>query len=107
MLTLIGPGSTVHFTSLSKASLESLREELSSSSSNDKSASFELHTSSITTLMKERDWKLENICLLDPRAEKGLNIRDAGLNDGRTGSVSRGEEESRFTHFLFGGILGR
>lgn len=106
MLTLVGPNSTVHFTSLSKASLESLRKELSSSTStsNHQSANFELHTSSITTLIKERNWKLDRICLLDPRAEKGLNVRDAGLNRKEVGEKKDGE--NFFTHFLFGGILG-
>jgi len=108
MLELVGSGSTVHFTSLSKASLESLRKELSSSASSSSSspaAAFELHTSSITTLMSERNWELKKVCLLDPRAPKSLSVRDAGFNAEKLQRVSEDEEEI-FTHFLFGGILG-
>ncbi len=53
MLELVGPGSTVHFTSLSHASLESLRQSLSTPS-NKPQAQFELHTASITTMMSQR-----------------------------------------------------
>ena len=48
MLSLVGPGSTVHFTSLSSASLDSLRDALATSTSEPRAA-FELHTASSLT----------------------------------------------------------
>lgn len=95
MLTLVGPGSTVHFTSLSTASLESLRNALQSSSTD--RAEFELHTASITTLMRERGIALEQVCLLDPKAPLPISVNDAKQTE---------SNPSPFRFFLFGGILG-
>ncbi|PWN54330.1 hypothetical protein IE53DRAFT_383109 [Violaceomyces palustris] len=110
MLDLVGPGSTVHFTSLSKASLESLRSLLTTSPSSSNAAAradFELHTSSITTLATERGIPLSKICLLDPKAKKALSVKDSGIH--RKPSQPREEEEEEeetFDYYLFGGILG-
>ncbi|CAO1625809.1 unnamed protein product [Parajaminaea phylloscopi] len=118
MLALVGPGSTVHFTSLSSASLESLRQALhqpepsSSAAAQAPGADFELHTASITTLAKSRGIELASICLLDPRAPLCLHGSDAGKYPAPAESTQKdaaGEEtevDGPFTHFLFGGILG-
>ena len=102
MLQLVGPGSTVHFTSLSHASLESLRASLSSSTSAQDSAEFELHTASITTLMAERGVGKDKVCLLDPKAPYAVSIGDAGLVESDKPSDAGGP----FEYFLYGGILG-
>lgn len=102
MLQLVGPGSTVHFTSLSHASLDSLRTSLSSSSS-EKVASFELHTASITTLMAERGIAKEKVCLLDPKSPYAVSISDAGKVES---SGKDKEALGPFEWFLYGGILG-
>ncbi|CAO1629174.1 unnamed protein product [Sympodiomycopsis kandeliae] len=115
MLQLVGPEGTVHFTSLSSASLESLRQALSSgsSSSSQGQATFELHTSSITTLAKERGIELSSICLLDPRAPLCLHASDSGLYPPPSEPISSDipaqhlvPSSGGFSHFLFGGILG-
>lgn len=102
MLQLVGPGSTVHFTSLSHASLESLRTSLSSSSSQSQ-AEFELHTASITTLMSERGVGKDKVCLLDPKSPFAISITDAGLVHSSSKTDSTG---GPFEYFLYGGILG-
>jgi ribosome biogenesis SPOUT family RNA methylase Rps3 len=111
MLSLVGAGSTVHFTSLSSASLDSLREALSSSSStNPPRATFELHTASITTLAEKQGIPLSSICLLDPRAQYCLHASDAGKYPRPSTPDDTEAEEAKaggpFTHFLYGGILG-
>lgn len=107
MLTLVGPGSTVHFTSLSTASLESLRQELSSSSSSPQ-ADFELHTASITTLAAQRGIALASICLLDPRAEYCLHASDTGQYPAPSDQTAEQSQAAKgsFQYFLYGGILG-
>lgn len=102
MLQLVGAGSTVHFTSLSKASLESLDESLRSCSSVEH-AKFELHTASITTLMTSRGMTKDKVCLLDPKATYAISITDAGLVQSDAKPSSAG---GPFEMFLFGGILG-
>ncbi|PWY98420.1 hypothetical protein BCV70DRAFT_212786 [Testicularia cyperi] len=105
MLQLVGPGSVVHFTSLSKASLESLRQSLSSTaSSQDKPQSdFELHTASITTLMEQRNVSKSRVCLLDPKSPYAVSITDAG---NFSSSSKDSDAHGPFAFFLFGGILG-
>ncbi|TKY86925.1 hypothetical protein EX895_004213 [Sporisorium graminicola] len=102
MLALVGPGSTVHFTSLSHASLESLRSSLSSSSSGPR-AEFELHTASITTLMEQRGVTKDKVCLLDPKSPYAVSITDAGKVSSSTKPAAAG---GPFEFFLYGGILG-
>ncbi|KAN0064216.1 hypothetical protein ACQY0O_003383 [Thecaphora frezii] len=98
MLTLVGAGSTVHFTSLSPRNIESLRALLSASPSSSR-ASFELHTQGILDLIKSVDVPLERVCLLDPRGALPVSQDDA------PSSAENGERKG-FDFFLFGGILG-
>ncbi|SJX66664.1 uncharacterized protein SRS1_16883 [Sporisorium reilianum f. sp. reilianum] len=102
MLQLVGPGSTVHFTSLSHASLDSLRTSLSSSTSGPR-AEFELHTASITTLMQQRSVPQHAVCLLDPKSPYAISITDAGAVASSTKPTAAG---GPFEYFLYGGILG-
>ncbi|SPO32005.1 uncharacterized protein UTRI_06730_B [Ustilago trichophora] len=102
MLQLVGPGSTVHFTSLSHASLESLRSLLSTPTSVPQ-ATFELHTASITTLMSERGVTKDKVCLLDPKSPFAVSITDAGKFSSETKDSAAG---GPFEFFLYGGILG-
>lgn len=102
MLQLVGPGSTVHFTSLSHASLESLRSLLSAPTTIPQ-AKFELHTASITTLMSERGVGKDKVCLLDPKSPYAISITDAGLVHSDTKDAEAG---GPFEFFLYGGILG-
>ncbi|SNX88128.1 uncharacterized protein MEPE_06839 [Melanopsichium pennsylvanicum] len=107
MLHLVGPGSTVHFTSLSNASLESLRTSLSSTttSSTLALAEFELHTASITTLMEQRGVGKDKVCLLDPKSAFAISITDTGKFN--SCSITKNVEAGGpFEFFLYGGILG-
>ena len=99
MLYHVGEGTTVHFTALSRASLDALHEAFRQPLPplTQKPARFELHAESVTTLAQQRGWDLQRICLLDPKAPLPLSVRDAGLH---------GSTPAPFTHFLFGGILG-
>lgn len=117
MLSLIGPGSTVHFTSLSPVSLDTLRQALKqqpasssgSTAATPARADFELHTASITTLAKQRNISLDSICLLDPRAPLCLHSSDSGKYSRPAGASEADAAiavDKPFTHFLFGGILG-
>lgn len=108
MLSLLGPGTTLHFTSLSLASLASLQQQLGDLPQ--PRAEFELHTKSFQSLGAE----LAQICLLDPAAPLGLSVADAGIHQATSSapppkpSTANADEVSGgpFTHFLFGGILG-
>ncbi|PKI83598.1 hypothetical protein MVES1_002827 [Malassezia vespertilionis] len=102
MLYHVGEGSTVHFTSLSQASLDELAKAFAAPlpTLTQKRAKFELHAKSVTTLAKERGWAMKYICLLDPKAPYALSVADAGVHPS---SVAH---DHPFTHFLFGGILG-
>ncbi|KAK0568532.1 hypothetical protein OC861_001862 [Tilletia horrida] len=106
MLTLVGPGSTVHFTSLSRASMASLQSQLASSSSQGSAvaAAFELHSDSVLTVAAARGVERSQICLLDPKAPHALTSRDfrrTAPADGKQDIV-----DGPFDWFLFGGILG-
>jgi ribosome biogenesis SPOUT family RNA methylase Rps3 len=85
MLTVVGPQSSVHFTSLSSTSIPPLKEYLSSPKAH-------LHTEPILTTLKTLSPPISQsrVCLLDPRATKVLSPEDADL----------------FDVFLYGGILG-
>ncbi|KAL4399377.1 protein-arginine omega-N monomethyltransferase [Malassezia pachydermatis] len=105
MLYHVGEGSTVHFTALSQASLGALQEAFSQPLHPlTKPAKFELHAESVTTLAKERNWDMNRICLLDPKAPLPLSVCDAGLH--ASSAQASHESAQTFTHFLFGGILG-
>ena len=104
MLYHVGEGTTVHFTSLSQASLEALKEAFEQPLPPlTRPARFELHAQSVTTLARERGWAIERICLLDPKAPLPLSVCDAGIH---TSSAGAAHGDAPFTHFLFGGILG-
>ena len=112
MLTLVGQTehggtSTVHFTSLSNASIKDLEKELTTtaSTSDSKRANFKLHTQSIETLMKEWNVPMSKICLLDPKAPLFLDVSDAGLYPAASVDTTR-KNDGPFDYFLFGGILG-
>ncbi|WFC97086.1 hypothetical protein MBRA1_003751 [Malassezia brasiliensis] len=106
MLYHVGAGATVHFTSLSEASLGALQQAFAEPfpTLQNAPAAFELHAKSVTTLAKERNWPLERICLLDPKAPLPLSVCDAGLH--ASSAQAAHPESAPFTHFLFGGILG-
>lgn len=89
MLTLVGPESKVHFTSLSSSSIPPLETYLSSKASSSKVG---LHTQPVLDMLAARDppIPLERVCLLDPRAE----------------AVLAPEDSDKFDAFLYGGILG-
>lgn len=106
MLYHVGAGTVVHFTSLSEASLDALQEAFAAPLEplTQAPAKFELHAKSVTTLAQERNWPLERICLLDPRAALPLSVCDAGLFP--SSAQAAHNDHAPFTHFLFGGILG-
>ena len=106
MLYHVGAGTTVHFTSLSHASLDALRQAFREPLPplTQEPADFELHTASVTTVAAERGWDKERICLLDPKAPLPLSVCDAGVRASSASAAHGGAQP--FTHFLFGGILG-
>jgi hypothetical protein len=89
MRTLAGPDARVHFTHLSKSSLESLTHAFSASKDN-KEAQVYCHAQGVLDLMKQElggESGLQKICLLDPKAEKELCPEDG---------------DGEFEWFLFG-----
>jgi ribosome biogenesis SPOUT family RNA methylase Rps3 len=107
MLTLVGPGSTVHFTGLvSEASKEALHNALSSDVSSPKNAvpvaDFKVHPEGILEMAKKNGISINEICLLDPKSPFPLSVSDA------TPSVQHSERPGGgpFRYFLLGGILG-
>ncbi|WVQ97720.1 hypothetical protein IAU59_004834 [Kwoniella sp. CBS 9459] len=103
MLKLVGPSSTVHFTSLSSSSIPPLQSHLSSPAPQSRSegdGSIQLSSTNkahpttlpILELLPTLSPPIEKsrVCLLDPRAEKVLSPEDAEV----------------FDVFLYGGILG-
>ncbi|PWN35504.1 uncharacterized protein FA14DRAFT_43002 [Meira miltonrushii] len=105
MLTLVGPGSTVHFTGLvSNASRDALHKALSASSSSQPSAEFEVHVEGILDMAKKRNAELSQICLLDPKSPIAVSVHDAGLHSGKATTAK--PSDGPFRYFLFGGILG-
>jgi ribosome biogenesis SPOUT family RNA methylase Rps3 len=89
MLTLVGPSSSVHWTSLSSTSIPPLQTHFSSHPTSSKA---NLHTSPILSLLPKLEPPVDpsRVCLLDPRATDVLSPADAG----------------HFDVFLYGGILG-
>nr|ODN86059.1 hypothetical protein L203_04560 [Cryptococcus depauperatus CBS 7841] len=86
MLSLVGPLSTVHFTSLSPSSIPPLASALSNA------AKAKPTTLPILDLLSSLSPPVDprRVCLLDPKAEKVIAPEDA----------------ERFDVFLYGGILG-
>lgn len=73
MLLLAAP-SNVIFSSLSPASVDSLKELLEKKGA--KAASYRNETKSVRELMEAEGVPLERVCLLDPRAEKEIGTDD-------------------------------
>ncbi|WRT65113.1 uncharacterized protein IL334_002055 [Kwoniella shivajii] len=102
MLKLVGPSSTVHFTSLSSSSIPPLNAHLSAPNPVSSPTSPTIHLEStskghpttlpILELLPTLNPPInkDRVCLLDPRAEKVLSPEDSDL----------------FDVFLYGGILG-
>ncbi|WWC87163.1 uncharacterized protein L201_002049 [Kwoniella dendrophila CBS 6074] len=104
MLNLVGPSSSVHFTSLSSTSIPPLNSYLSgtsiktvSSTTGNNNIHLESNsqkgfptTQSILQLIESNGIDKKKVCLLDPRAEKIIEPKD----------------EKEFDLFLYGGILG-
>lgn len=103
MLTLVGPGSTVHFTGLvSDASRDALHRALSvAASSSGAPAAYVVHIEGVLDVAKKLHAQVSDICLLDPRSPTAVSVSDAGFQP-RTSSTHDGP----FRFFLFGGILG-
>ena len=89
MLNLAGPSSTVIFANLSKSSCDALNDALHESGVGERQAKFEVHEKGIMELMREREVDLKSVCLLDPKAHRGLAPQDG---------------EAEFRWFLFGVI---
>ncbi|KAJ7825853.1 SAM-dependent RNA methyltransferase [Mycena olivaceomarginata] len=87
MRMLAGPAAKIHFTSLSKASRDSLSTVFGSEAG---LANASCHQEGVLELLKAQT-SLEKVCLLDPKAELALSPEDG---------------DGRFEWFLFGGILG-
>ncbi len=85
MRTLAGPGAHIHFTSLSKLSAAFLSREFQQNS--EPLANVQCYQQGILDLIKSRGVSLDRVCLLDPKAERGLSPEDGG---------------ERFDWFLFG-----
>lgn len=73
MLLLAAP-SPVIFSSLSPASVDSLKDLLEKKGA--KEGSYRNETRSVGELMQAEGVRLERVCLLDPRAEKEIGIED-------------------------------
>lgn len=84
MRTLAGPGSEVHFTHLSQACSDSLLKSFGQVSTEAQTAEVFCHTKGVLDLIKDIGVSLDQVCLLDPKAEHELSPDDA------------------YTHFLFG-----
>ena len=88
MLNLIGPSSSLHFTSLSPTSVPPLQLYLLSQPGPSHKA--HLHISPVSTLTSSLSIPPTRVCLLDPKATETISPPDA----------------QAFDLFLYGGILG-
>ncbi|KAG5644472.1 hypothetical protein DXG03_008296 [Asterophora parasitica] len=88
MRILAGELSQVHFTHLSKSSSESLSKTFQPQAG---LADAFCHEIGVMDLIRSRGISLDNVCLLDPKANAALAPEDG---------------DGRFDMFLFGGILG-
>jgi len=91
MRSLAGPGAQVHFTHLSRTSSDSLTKIFEEAQKKETLAQTSCHKIGMLDLMKQSSVSLEQVCLLDPKAEEPLSPQDG---------------DGRFSWFLFGGILG-
>ena len=80
MRTLAGPGSEVHFTHLSQACGDSLLESFGQVSVETQAAEAFCHAKGVLDLIKDLGVPLEQVCLLDPKAEHELAGDDAYTN---------------------------
>lgn len=88
MRTLAGLNAHLHFAHLSKSSCGSLNSAFTKAASgNSTLAPFSCHQEGISDLMKKFGLSLDQICLLDPKAEHMLSPEDG---------------DGRFVWFLFG-----
>ena len=94
MRILAGPDAYVQFTSLSKSSSDFLDSAFKSTTTTTTDATpssrhsqFSCHQMGVLDLMKASDVLLDNVCLLDPKADKELSPEDG---------------DGRFQWFLFG-----
>ncbi|KAJ3515854.1 hypothetical protein NLJ89_g1498 [Agrocybe chaxingu] len=79
MRILAGSTSQVRFTHLSTSSCESINSIFTgSSSSNAGLSAFSCHQQGVVGLMKELGVPIDQVCLLDPKAEKELSPEDGG-----------------------------
>ena len=92
MRTLAGPGARIHFTHLSASSSQALASVFSDAPGDAPKllAKGEAYQIDILQFMKDNNIALENVCLLDPKAEQELSPEDGN---------------GTFTHFLFGVCL--
>ncbi|EJD01813.1 DUF431-domain-containing protein [Fomitiporia mediterranea MF3/22] len=101
MRTLAGPEAQIHFSHLSSSSSKALSSvfvdsdfthEASVPSNSSRSlANATAHQMGVLELMKAHNLSLDQVCLLDPKAENELSPQDG---------------DGTFQWFLFGGILG-
>ena len=87
MRTLAGPGARVHFTNLSKTSVESLTSVFERDSNSGALATASCHTQGVLEFIRTQGSALGRVCLLDPKAEAPLAPEDG---------------DGRFDWFLFG-----
>ena len=80
MKTLAGPGSEIHFTHLSQACSDSLLKSLGQGSTRAQAAEAFCHSKGVLDLIKDIGVPLDQVCLLDPKAEHELSPDDAYAN---------------------------
>ena len=80
MRSLAGPGSEVHFTHLSQACGDSLLKSFGQATAENQTARAFCHAKGILDLMKDFGVSLDQVCLLDPKAEHELSANDAYTN---------------------------
>lgn len=83
MRVLAGPSSEVHFTHLSEGCNDALLKSLSKTSAGtraDEIADVFCTTQGVLDLIKAIDTPLDQVCLLDPKAERELSPDDTYTN---------------------------
>lgn len=80
MRTLAGSGSEVHFTHLSQPCGDSLLRSFSQPSTETKTAEAFCHTKGVLDLIRDLGVSLDQVCLLDPKAEHELSSDDSYTN---------------------------
>ncbi|KAG8792483.1 hypothetical protein FRC12_005983 [Ceratobasidium sp. 428] len=73
MTAIAGSQSSVLFTHLSPSSKKALDSELASVPSG---SNFEVHTAGVLDVMRQQGVNLDDVCLLDPKAEQALSPED-------------------------------